>query len=294
MGGVPVIEEVFEDLLQTLDEQGRDEMDDDWEDAVARRLEDLREAYDGLTVGGRSAIDYSHLATQAAYVFVYAIGRAEFTYQLLKRHRAAWGKPLFPNSEARITSLGGGPGSEIAGVVKYLLDKSNGENVTSVKYWVFDKDGDWENACTSLVESLNKFIPLELVFSKLDLCDQVKCGEISLEGDDLLILSFIISELCAIPDKDKAEESLRELYKTMDNRAKIFYNDSNASSFYYYFNDTRRFVKGLGRVSQVSEIVDRIGITLDFGTTYEDYMDVSGVTPHLNSDALSKLLVRMM
>jgi hypothetical protein len=257
-------------------------------------LEDLREAYDNLTVPGRSEIDYSDLATQAAYVFVYAIGRAEFTYQLLKRHRAAVGKPLFPNSVARITSLGGGPGSEIAGVVKYLLDPSNGENVNSIKYWIFDKDGDWANVCRALVNDLSEFLSIELVFDTLDLCDQKECKKISLTGDDLLILSFVISELCAITKKSDAENSLRELYKTLDDGSKVFYNDSNASSFYYFFNDTRKFVKGLGKVSQKSEIVDKIGITLKFGPTYTEYMDHFDVTPHLTSDALSKLLIRSL
>lgn len=287
-----MIEAVFEEVLEGLDEKGRGEMEDEWDDAVAERLEALREAYDALTVQERAAIDYNDLATRAAYVFVYAIGRAEFTYRLLKRHREELGEPLFPNSTARITSLGGGPGSELAGLVKYLMDASHGEKVTSVKYWVFDKDGEWAEVCRSLVEILNEFVPIELVFDTLDLCDEDSCANISLEGDDLLILSFLISELCALKNKDKAENSLRELYKTMDDGARIFYNDSNASSFYYFFNDTRKFVKGLGKVSQKSEIIDKVGITLDFGPTYQEYMDQFDVTPHLTSDALSKLLVR--
>ena len=128
----------------------------------------------------------------------------------------------------------------------------------------------------------------------MDLCDQKQCGKISLKGDDLLILSFVISELCSIARKADAENSLRELYKTLDNGARIFYNDSNASTFYYFFNDTRKFVKGLGRISQKSEVVEKIGVSLKFGPTYEEYMDQFGVTPHLTSDALSKLLVRSM
>jgi hypothetical protein len=78
-------------------------------------------------------------------------------------------------------------------------------------------------------------MPIELVYDNLDLCDQKECAKISLEGDDLLILSFVISELCSIARKDDAENSLRALYKTLDNGAKIFYNDSNASPFLLLF-----------------------------------------------------------
>ena len=134
-----MISEIFEELLLSLDELGRDARGESWEDDVAEELIGLRAAYDCLTEPDRSVIDYSDPATQAAYVYAYAIGRAEFTYQLLKRHRAALGAPIFKTKEARVTSLGGGPGSEIAGLVKYLLDEDSGEEVESIKYWVFDK-----------------------------------------------------------------------------------------------------------------------------------------------------------
>ena len=132
-----MIEEVFEKLLYSLHQMGREQSGDAWESQISNSLEMLREEYDELTVENRGEIDYESLSTQTAYVYAYAIGRAEFTYQLLKRYRVELGQPIFRNKEARITSLGGGPGSEIAGVVKYLLDSANGENVKSIKYWVF-------------------------------------------------------------------------------------------------------------------------------------------------------------
>lgn len=276
-----MIEEIFEKLLYSLDQQGQDEREDDWSEDVSTSLESLRESYDTLTVKDRAAIDYGELATQAAYVFAYAIGRAEFTYQLLKRHRAALGAPIFSGDKVTITSIGGGPGSEIAGLVKYLLDPESDENVKSIKYWVLDKDKAWEHLCQSVVDSLEAYIPVELNFIAVDLCKPKSFKNISLAGDDMIILSFIISELCALTDKDKAESTLRELYQTLDNGAKIFYNDSNASSFYYFFNDTRKFVKGLGKVSQKSEVVEEICIDLNFGETYIQYIENLDATPHL-------------
>ena len=289
-----MIEAIFDNLLSSLDEQGQVECDGVWDASVSESLESLRAAYEGLTVQNRDPIDYTDLPTQAAYVFAYAIGRAEFTYQLLKRHRAALGEPIFTKKTARITSLGGGPGSEIAGVIKYLLDPESGENVSSVKYWVFDKDGEWEHICQSVVDDLSEHIPIELEYASLDLCDDQECGKISLAGDDLLILSFVISELCALSDKAKAAEGLRQLYKTLDGGARIFYNDSNASSFYYFFNESKTYVKGLGRVSEISEIKDRISTGFDFGETYKEYIEEFEVTPHLTSDALSKFHVRRL
>ncbi len=288
-----MIEEIFEKLLYSLDQQGGEQWGDRWEGKVADSLEGLRISYDNLTKSQRQAIDYSELSTQAAYVFAYAIGRAEFTYQLLKQHRAALGKPIFESEEAKITSLGGGPGSEIAGIVKYLLDPTNGEKVNALKYWVFDKDKHWEHPCSFLIEELSELISIELVFDTLDLSDRKACSKVSLEGDDLLVLSFVISELCSIPEKNDVLECMRGLYKTIDSGSKIFYNDSNASSFYYFFNETRKYVTGLGKASQKNECIQKVAVDLDFGVTYEKYIEDFDATPHLTSDALSKLLVRV-
>ncbi len=287
-----MIEAIFENLLESLHQQGQEEMAGDWEDEVVAGMEALRLAYKNLTAQGRDGIDYTGLSVQAAYIFVYAIGRAEFTYQLLKQHRAKYGEPIFKNSVAKITSLGGGPGSEIAGIAKYILDPASGENVDSMEYWVFDKNGEWENLCQSIVDGVSEFLPVKLEYDSLDLCDRAACNRLSLKGHDMLVLSFVISELCALPNKHDVLEGLRAIYKTLDGGAKIFYNDSSASDFYYFFNESKTYVKGLGKVSQVSEVIDDISINLNFGATFERFEEFSGVSPHVNSDALSKLHVR--
>ena len=110
----------------------------------------------------------------------------------------------------------------------------------------------------------------------------------------MLLLSFVISELCAIDAKAQVAENLRQLYKTLDNGARIFYNDSSGSSFYYFFNETKTFVKGLGRISEIEEIKERISIILNFGEVYQHYIDQFGATPHLTSDGLSKFHVRRL
>lgn len=283
-----MIEEVFESLLFELDQSD----DDDWDERIEESLNTLRAAYESLRVDGRPEIDYRDPATQAAYVFAYGIGRAEFTYQLLKKHRAALGEPIFGKPSVNVTSLGGGPGSEIAGLVKYLLDPSNGENVKAIKYRVIDKDAEWASVCEKLVGHLNRFIEIDTEFIKLNLASRDECKDLSLKGDDLIILSFIISEVSTLENKDEIADNLRRIFKTTDKSSRIFYNDNNASTFYYFFNGTRKFVKGMGRVAEINEFQGFIACQFEFGATYLDYIDNFGVTPHSTSDALSKFLVR--
>lgn len=289
-----MLEKVFEKLLLQAHKRGVEAHGDNWMSIVGQRLEYLRKAYKQLTADGRDPIDYADDATQAAYLFAYAIGRAEFTYQLLKCHRQNLGHPLFSDDVIRITSIGGGPGSEIAGIVKYILDPKNGENVSSITYWTFDKDDDWEPVCKKLVKEISGYITITHEYHALDLTDKNACSKLSLKGDHLLVLSFVISEVCAVPQAQSVLESLRSIYKTIDHNGMIFYNDSDASDFYYFFNESRKFVTGLGKASQKSEVKADIQAVLNFEKTYCEFIDRFKSTPHLASDALSKLLSRQL
>lgn len=288
-----MIAHVFENLLNSLDGEGEERYGDAWSGLVGERLEQLRSDYNILTDPGRTVIDYADLATQSAYVYAYGIGRAFFTDELLRKHRAKLGEPIFRDDVAKVTSLGGGPGSELAGLVAYLLDEANGETVESINYWVFDKDSEWEHPCQALVDDLSEHLPIKLVYDKLDLANQKDCQAISLEGDDLLVLSFVVSELCALEDQKQILEGLRHLYGTLNTHSFIFYNDSDAYDFYKFFNDSKTFVKGFGKASQMSEIQAEITFEAELGPTYRRYSSSYDWTPHRTSKALSKLLRRV-
>lgn len=284
-----MIEEIFENLLYSLDQQGLDEYGTNWHDSVWDSLEFLRAEYANLTDKGRKGINYSDLAVHAAYIFAYAIGRAEFTYQVLKKHRIKLGEPIFSKENVIVTSIGGGPGSEIVGLVKYLLDPESNENVNSIEYRVLDSNEEWKHICQSIVDSVCEKFDIDFEFNTIDLCDTKECIKISLKDNDLIILSFVISEICAVSHAENAKISLREMFKTLSDNAKVFYNDSNAYSFYSFFNESRKFVKGL---FELNEEIGEVLIDLKLKETYNFYEANFDSSPHLKSNYLSKFLKR--
>jgi len=291
--GKSMIESVFEILLESLDEQGVEQHGDSWDDLVADSLDQLQADYRLLIDPDREEIGYRELAAHAADVFKYAIGRAEFTYQMLVKHRAKLGRPLFPAKTARITSFGGGPGSELVGIVKYMLDKNFGEHVEQIEYFVFDKNKEWKSVCDSIVDVLSQYIPINITFFEVDLCDKKSIGKIDLSGDHLLVLSYIISEISGIYDPRVTQDVLRSAYKTLDVGAAIFYNDNHWQDFYRFFNESKKFVTGVaGRDVEVSEIAETIRADLTLGENYSSFVERFGSLPHTTSKALSKLLVR--
>jgi len=181
----------------------------------------------------------------------------------------------------------------MVGLIKYLLDEESEEQVEKIAYWVFDKNLEWSGVCSMLVNEVSEFLPDELEYRQLNLTVDGASEQVPLGGDDLLILSFMGSELCALEPKNVIFENLRRIYGTLDSGESNFYNDSNASSFYNFFNESRKFVTGIGkRESQTSEIQDEITFAAEFGETYEQYNVEFGSTPHMTSNALSKLIRR--
>lgn len=110
-------------LLQELDRRGAAEFGGDWDTKVCEAIEDLRNRYTQLRVRDRKLIDYGSLPVQMAYGFMYVGANANCLFQVLESAEAAQGQPMLQGPEMRVTSWGGGPGSDLLALVA-LLRKS--------------------------------------------------------------------------------------------------------------------------------------------------------------------------
>src|SRR5687767_1761878 len=88
-----MIYDCFRAVLRDLNEAGRQQYGDQWEPKVEEALLSLEKSYEELREPSRNLIDYSSLPFLAAYAFVYAVGRAQFMYEILRRFRNEAGAP---------------------------------------------------------------------------------------------------------------------------------------------------------------------------------------------------------
>jgi len=66
--------------------------------------------------------------------------------------------------------LGGGPGSDIVGVLKYL-DENENEPVTKLTCYLLDREQAWAHIWTELNQSLTPKIALNVNFQPFDITD---------------------------------------------------------------------------------------------------------------------------
>lgn len=104
-------------LLRELDRKGLMAFGDEWDGEVRKSIQDLQDRYFQLRDRNRKLIDYSSLPMQMAYAFMYVASHGDFLSQVLMKTSDALQGRLFAGRSIRVTSLGGGPGSDLLAII---------------------------------------------------------------------------------------------------------------------------------------------------------------------------------
>lgn len=279
--------EYFENALRKLHSEGKRRFPESWISKLEKRRVKLESAYATLYEQDRDPISYASLSAQTAYIFAYAPVRAEYTRQYLHRHRIATGAPLFSNKLAKIVSFGGGPASELVGLIRYIEEA--GEVVECIDYTIFDKDGDWNEVAGIVVGGLNTDIHIELRYAEVDVSSKTRMLNIDLSDTDMVIFSYIMSELAMLGRKDQIIENFRDVLRKMKLDAKILFIDNLHPIFIKYFLSCK-LVHGLKQKND-----DDKPINCDFGKMngiFQTISDALDWIPRTELRSVSKLIVR--
>lgn len=285
-----MIYDAVKTVLAKLDAQGAADHDD-WEDQISARFASLSASYAELTKCERDLIDYSDLATQAAYVFRYALPHAEFNYDFLRLARRHIGAPLFSDTVMTVTSIGGGPGSELLGLIKYLSGADDEPKVKRIIYTVIDKERNWQHVLDEMISATKTDIAIVAIFEQCDVGSSKIPAKVTLDQEDVVFMSYFISEICALPQDITVKANLNTILKTLKKGKLLFYKDSSASTFYYYFNAS---IRNAGRYEQLFDLKKRYSLNAPiYDGIFKQYIDEYGYDPKPSSDALSKVLKRI-
>ena len=204
---------------------------------IRKRIDYLSDSY-GLTVTGRQPVDYKDPATRFAYVFKYVAAHGDYLVQGLNALHRELGGPIFPDQNARISCIGGGPGSDIIGVLKYLDEKKRSEGVDKITCYLLDKEQAWADTWTELDASLKMKIQLNANFQALDVANPAswKYQRKFLQAD-LFTLSYFVSEVYSLDADGTGQVTAfwRELFGGAKLGAMFIYTDNGSDLFNDYF-----------------------------------------------------------
>lgn len=188
------------------------------DEAIRHELETLTKKYASLSKGG--SIDYIDVTTHFAYYYRYVTAHA-FTAYALFRDTKGLGN-LFNRSKLNVSCLGGGPGSDILGTLRYL---SKNQKATTVQCCIYDRQEKWRESLGTVCNLLTSFdiIPR---FRKMDITNTTSWTEHTEEflQSDLFTMSYLLSEVYSY--RREAEDFFKFLFQNARRHTWFLYIDN--------------------------------------------------------------------
>lgn len=154
----------FEIVRQTLDLEYGEIEGADKDEKITKCLEALSSRFnDVLNKGGPS---YEDSLTRFAYVFKYTTAHADYLNTIID-----WSpeiRTVLKQDRVNISCVGGGPGSDVLGFLKYLLSQKAKPHLT---YFILDKEVAWSDTWASLDETVSEELKTSRNFLSLDVTD---------------------------------------------------------------------------------------------------------------------------
>jgi hypothetical protein len=150
--------------------------------------------------------------------------------QVLEKLRKTLGGNIFDVENIRVSCVGGGPGSDIVELLKYLDENGHREPVKQVTCYLLDREKAWANTWTELGETLETAIRLNANFQPLDVT-----APLGLENQrkflqaGLFTMSYFVSEAFPLDQDGSLSAFWRELFREARSGALFVYLSASGS-----------------------------------------------------------------
>jgi hypothetical protein len=229
-----LIKSVLDELYRVI--PGKEQAKDD---AIRKRLELFtKKQYPNLRKGVE--IDYKDAVSRFAYIYRYTTSHANIVCSLIRCDDTL--RALFKQPSLTVACIGGGPGSDFLGILKYL---DNCKAKPHVKCHLIDREKSWDNCWNDVDSKLHPagyrlsthFVPIDVTDSKS--YDPLEDKYLKA---DLFTFVYFMSELYA--RRKNARPYFENLFLRVKPSATVFYVDNAASEFTEWFDsfvDKKRF-----------------------------------------------------
>jgi hypothetical protein len=230
---------LFELVRQTLDNlysACKYNYPHDTDEQITARLSYLSGEYENLSKLGGTGINYEDPATRFAYVFRYAAAHGDFVYQILKLLRNNRRGAIFAQEKVQVACIGGGPGSDLIGTLKYLIQHTD-EPVRSLTFWQMDKEQAWQDAWAGVHTEIGNRATFNSYYQTLDVTNGRSWSHISsFLKSDLFTFSYFISEVMKFNGTGSVSDFLQSVFTRAKSGAYFLYDDNMSGGFTEFFD----------------------------------------------------------
>jgi hypothetical protein len=213
------------DRLTSTAKVGGDELDS----LVQTQLSYLTGQYPKLLYLTRPPVDYSSEATQIAYVYRCAPAHGQWVYHaLLAAHSRA--SKIFSQKVVRVAAIGGGPGSDLLGVMKYSA--MMGLAASHISFKLLDHEPAWARVSAEFAATYAGQRSLDVSFERLDLAvGSPWAASHEFLSADIFTFSFSLSEAWVFDGDGSVSAFLDCVISNAKPGALFVYVDNGGPSF---------------------------------------------------------------
>lgn len=198
------------------------------DDKIRAKLTFLEQQYAGLAKGNR--IDYSDIVTRFAYIYRYVTSHANLVYQLISSSTDL--ADLFERDKVNVACIGGGPGSEFLGILKFMIHEKKD---SFLRCTLFDKEQSWGECWNDVDEKLESQIRITTIYQPFDVTQSSTwVGHTKYLKSDLFTMVYFMSEIASL--QSDAEAFFSNLFENAKEGALFLYIDNNNAQFYNWFD----------------------------------------------------------
>ncbi len=174
------------------------------------------------------------------------MAHADYIMQLIRCDTEL--RELFSRNAVEIACLGGGPGSDLLGILKYMMQA--GVRDTCLTCYIFDKERAWGDSWSDIARVLKPPFSVYPIFQQMDVTDSVtwKSYQKFLRAD-LFTLSYFLSEVWRI--RNQAKPFFSHCMSQMKKGSMVLFVDNNSSQFVDWFDELAKH-NGLNTVREGS------------------------------------------
>lgn len=223
-----MLDDLYEQIPLATDEQKIE--------AVRCELATLSGDYEKrLYFGG--TINYNSPVIRFAYTYCYVASHADVMYQIIRDNQTV--RNVLHNSETKIACLGGGPGSDLLGILKFMRL----ENISAqLKCTIYDREEIWQTCIESITEQIkvfNKRLKREpriigtVICKEMDIVNMIdKFAQEEIADINMLTISFLVSEL----NQNEAKKIFLEIFDKISSGCIIVLIDNCSGNAHMRFD----------------------------------------------------------
>lgn len=206
--------------------------DEEKDRQILSTLRFLEEQYAKLARG--TSIDYTDITTRFAYIYKYVTSHANIVYQIIQESSQL--AALFEQDKVNVTCVGGGPGSDFLGILKYVLLSGR---KPFLRCTLFDGEVSWGECWNDVDEKLQAELRISTFCQLFDVTDRATwANNIKYLNSDLFTLIYFMSEVDS--RRTDAEPFFSNLFAKARQGALFLYVDNNNPQFYGWFDSLAR------------------------------------------------------